>query len=221
MSSIVMLGATGAVGSQAARTLAAMSGIERLTLLGRRPLADIHGSFINQHTIDIFDVTSYKSLLTSHEIAICTLGIGQPSKVTKEEFVRVDKLAVLEFARVCKQAGVAHFQLLGSVGTNPESKSFYLRTKGELEEGLKALSFTRLSLFHPSMILTPTNRYGLSQWLTLRLWPWLSRMLMGGLRKYRGIPVDILGKAIAMNTFRPQVGVEILQWDEFMTLSSQ
>jgi len=61
--------------------------------------------------------------------------------------------------------------LLSSVGISPKSKSFFLRTKGELVEALKALNFERLSIFMPSMILTPTNRYGFSQALTLAVWP--------------------------------------------------
>lgn len=62
---------------------------------------------------------------------------------------------MLAFLQACKQAGVEHFELLGSVGANAKPSNFYLRTKGELEEGLKALGFARLSLFRPSMILTP------------------------------------------------------------------
>jgi len=58
------------------------------------------------------------------------------------------------------------------------SSSFYLKTKGELEDGLKALRFERLSLFHPSMIMTPTNRYGLSQGITLAIMPFFRIVLL-------------------------------------------
>jgi len=81
--------------------------------------------------------------------------------------------------------------------TIKKSNSFYLRTKGELVEALKALNFDRLSIFQPSMILTPTNRYGIAQAITLKVWPFLKPLLMGSLRKYRGIPVNVLGQAMA------------------------
>jgi len=217
--SVVMLGATGAVGGHTARTLARLPELTRLSLLGRRPVEGLAGGAIEQHVIDIFAPSSYRDLLAGHDTAICALGVGEPSKMSKAEFVRIDRDAVLDFAAACKQAGVRHFELLGAAGASATSSSFYLRTKGELEDGLKALGFERLSLFQPSMILTPTNRYGLLQAIMLFAFPLLDPVLVGSLRKYRGIRVDRLGAAIAMNVLRDAQGVETLHWDDFMKLS--
>ena len=168
------------------------------------------------------DPTSYGTLLPGHNAAVCTLGVGQPSKTSKEEFVKVDKLAVLSFASACRDAGVRHFALLGSVGADARSRSFYLRTKGELEEGLRSLGFDRLSLFRPSMILTPTNRYGLTQGLALAIWPRLRPFLGGPLRRYRGIAVDRLGRAIAECVrMPPREGVDVLHWDDIEALADR
>lgn len=214
-----MLGATGAVGSHVAATLARMPDVGKMTLLGRRPLEGLHTDKASQLVVDVFDPASWDAAVPGHEAAICTLGVGQPSKISRGDFVRIDKTVVLDFATSCRKAGVSHFQLLGSVGADRHSRSFYLRTKGELEEGLKELDFERLSLFRPSMILTPTNRYGVSQGLTLAIWPRLRPFLAGGLRKYRGIAVDQLGKAIALNLTTPGKAVEILHWDAIDALA--
>jgi len=220
---IIMLGATGAVGNHSALTLANMPRVNQLTLLGRSPAENIVGRRVFQHQIDIFSAQSYESLLGGHGTAICTLGVGQPSKISREEFIEIDKNAVLEFACACKRAGVTHFELLSSVGASSASSSFYLRTKGQLEDALKELHFERLSLFHPSMIITPTNRYGLLQALTLKVMPLLDPLLIGSFNKFRSIPVDRLGVAIAMNLFKsdPVGGTEVLDWADFMTLSKK
>lgn len=218
---VVVLGATGAVGSRAVLTMEAMPDVAGMTLLGRRPLEDVTSSRVAQHTVDVFEPRSYVGHLGGHDAAICTFGVGQPSKMRKDEFVRVDKDAVLAFARACRQAGVRHFELLGSVGADPGSPSFYLRTKGELEQGIRALGFERLSLFRPSMILTPTNRYGFSQALTLAIWPLLRPLLVGSLRKYRGVEVERLGKAIALNLRGDTLGAEILHWDQIEALAER
>lgn len=115
------------------------------------------------------------------------LGVGQPSKVSKEEFLAIDKIAIINFAKACKQAGIRHFQLLLSVGSNAKSASFYLRTKGELIEALTELHFEQMSIFQPSMILTPKNRYGLMQGITLKVWPWLNTLFVGIAIKYKGV----------------------------------
>lgn len=217
--SVVMLGATGAVGNHVALTLASLPAVERLTLLGRRPANNVVGDAVSQSVVDIFDPDSYGSLAEGHRAAVCALGVGQPSKMSKEKFVRIDRDAVIDFATVCKHSGVEHFELLSSIGVNAESKSFYLRSKGQLEASLKSLKFKRLSLFHPSMIMTPTNRYGLSQAITLKAMPLVNPLLMGSLRKFRGIPVHRLGQAMAMNIIEPGEGLETLHWDDFMELS--
>lgn len=216
--SIVMLGVSGAVGTETLSTLLQVKNIRQLTLLGRKAIPNMKADFIEQHNINISDPGSYQKYLTNHTTAICTLGVGEPSKMSKEEFVKIDKTAVLDFATECKKAGVKHFELLASVGISPKSSSFFLRVKGELVEELKALKFERLSIFQPSMILTPTNRYGIAQAITLKIWPLLKPLFLGSLRKYRGIPVNVLGQAMAKNILKEGVPYEILQWDEFYSV---
>ena len=219
--SIVMIGATGAVGGHCVRTLLAMADVQRLTLLGRRYLEGIQSDFIYQHQVDLSDASSYKHLVSGHRSAICTLGIGQPSKVSKAELAKVDKLTVLDFAKACKAAGVRQFVLLSAVGANAESRSFYLRIKGELNDALKALDFERLSIFCPSMILTPTNRYGIGQAILLRTWPWLQPLLIGPIRNFRGIAVDELGAAMANSVTQRKTGFEMLHWNDIVSLTRQ
>ena len=218
--SVVMLGASGAVGSETVSSFLELNNLQKLTLLGRRSIPHLNADYIHQYTIDISDTHTYHNYIRGHKTAICTLGIGEPSKVSKQEFIKVDKTAVLDFAHICKKEGVQHFQLLSSVGISATSKSFYLRIKGELVEELKALNFERLSIFQPSMILTPTNRYGLSQAIVLKVWPVLEPLLVGGARKYRGVKVSTLGEAIAKNTYTMSEGYEVFQWDDFETLKN-
>jgi len=216
---VVMIGATGAVGSQTVNALLATHELHRLTLLGRRELADLSADQspqVHQVTVDLLDPKTYESQLAGHDTAICTVGVGQPSQVSKEEFAKIDKSLVLDFATACKRANVQHFLLLSSVGSSSDSKSFFLRTKGELIDELRALEFSRLSIFQPSMILTPENRYGLVQGLTLAVWPLLEPLLAASLRKYRGVRVEALGGSIAANVFAEGAGERILQWDDFL-----
>lgn len=219
--SVIMIGATGAVGGHVVQALIDMPSVARITLLGRRAWDGPASAKITAHIVDVLDPTSYTAHLAGHTVGISTLGVGQPSKMSKADFVRIDKDAVLDFATACKHAGVQHFSMLSSVGVGAESRSFFLRTKGELEAGVSALGFARVSLIHPSMILTPTNRYGVSQAVTLKLWPLLKPVLCGRARKLRGIPVARLGAGIAHDLDASQTGVQVLEWDDLMTLSDE
>ncbi len=212
---VIMMGATGAVGGEAVKTLVNMPQLKRLTLLGRRPVENLNSDVVIQHKIDVTKPETYTNLIAGHESAICTLGVGQPSKISQEAFLKIDKIAVIDFAKACKNAGVRHFELLSSVGIDASSSNFFLRTKGELVEELKALNFERLSIFQPSMILTPTNRYGIGQAITLAIWPLLKPLLFGSMKKYRGVKVETLGAAFAGNLLRENAGLEYLNWENF------
>jgi uncharacterized protein YbjT (DUF2867 family) len=130
-------------------------------------------------------------------------------------------MAVLDFAKACRAADVKHFELLGSVAADATSRSFYLKTKGELRDAIAALNFERFSTFQPSVILTPTNRYGLNQAITLAVWPVVSHILLGPLKKYRGIRVEVLGAAIARNILTSGQGDEILHYQQITKLNHQ
>jgi len=218
--SVVIIGASGAVGSETLKTLLQLRNVSKITILGRRIIPDLNSDKITQYNINVFNSSSYLEYLKGHTSAICTLGVGEPSKMSKEEFIKIDKTAVLDFAKSSKESGIKHFELLASVAIDHNSSSFYLRTKGELVEELKKLNFERLSIFQPSMILTPTNRYGISQAIILKLWPLFQPIFWGSLRKYRGIAVNILGDSMAKNIFIENKGFEILTWDEFNTVSA-
>lgn len=218
LKSVIMIGATGAVGSQTLKRLVELYEVGKITLLVRSK-SPSESDKITQHIVDVLDPETYLPHLSGHDVAISTFGVGEPSKISKEDFLKIDRDAVLNFATHCRKAGIEHFQSLGSVGVSSKSSQYYLKAKGDLEEGIVALGFSRVSLFHPSMILTPNNRYGLSQGLTLAIWPILTPLLIGPLRKLRGIKVDRLGIAIANNVATNGNGTEVLEWDDFEALN--
>lgn len=218
--SVILLGATGAVGNHIAQNLITMPKVKLLTVLGRRCADNLDNSIAQQHQVELMDAASYRAFLPGHDVAICALGVGQPSQVSKAEFVRIDHDLVLQFAQECRRAGVAHFELLSSVGANADSRAFYLATKGRLERALVALQFERLSLFQPSMIITPRNRYGWVQGVALAATRVLNPFLLGSLDRYRGIEVERLGQAMALNLLTNASGVETLQWRDFVKLVS-
>jgi uncharacterized protein YbjT (DUF2867 family) len=218
--SAVVFGATGAVGGQALAALLASPAFERVTTLGRRVVPGAAAGKLEQHVIDPGKPATYESLLHGHAVAICTFGVGEATKLSREEFRRIDFDYVLDFARACKRQGISHFTLLVSVGADARSRFFYLRSKGELEEAVAALGFDRTSFFRPSMIITPKNRYGVSQAIVLKAWPIVDKLFVGPLRKYRGITIADLGRAMVRNSERPGRGVEVLTWPDFKRLTA-
>ena len=218
--SAVVLGATGAVGSSVVRALLAGEVWRRVTVLVRRAdaLADLKDARLERHVGDVLDAGEYERFLSGHGVAFCTMGIGEPSKGAREEFKRVDLDGTAAFAAACRRQGVHHFSLLTAVLANPKSGIHYTRIKGEVEERVKDLGFARASFFRPSLLVTPTNRYGLTQGLALAAIPFLDPLLLGPLSRFRSIKVGDLGKAMVRHAERPGAGVEVLEWREFQAV---
>lgn len=222
---VVLLGATGAVGGHVLAEVLSSPVFAAVTTLGRRPAAlppavVAAPDKLAQHVVDVATPESYRQYLPGHSDAICTLGVGDPAKLPREEVWRIEVDYVVAFASACRKAGVERFSLMTSVGSDPSSRAYFLKMKGTLEEQVKALGFPRLRIFRPSMILTPENRYGLSQAITLAVWPKLNWVLQGPLRATRGIRVEDLGRAIGLDAARGgrDDGTQIYTWDDFQTI---
>lgn len=222
---VVLIGATGAVGSHVLAEALRSPSFAGVTTLGRRPAQpaidfEFPASKLTQHVVGMASPDSYKSLLAGHTDAISTLGVGDPAKLAREEVWKIEVDYVVGFATACRAAGVQSFSLMTSVGSDAASSVYFLRMKGTLEERVKGLGFSRVRIFRPSMILTPTNRYGLSQALTLALWPKLHWAMVGSMRSARGIGVAELGRAIALDAARRHRngGTQTYTWDDFQEI---
>ncbi len=215
----MILGASGAVGGHAlAGLLGEFAGV---TSIGRRMAEQQHERLIH-HVVDLEDPGSYAPLLAGHVAAVCTLGVGEPSKLSREALWRIEVDYVMGFARACREQGVRRFSLMTAVGARVGSRVDYLDMKGTLEQRVAGLGFHRTSVFQPSMLLTPQNRYGVTQAVVLAVWPRLHWLMRGSLRKWRGIPVAELGRAIAVDAARDEpAGVHRYTWDEFTALAAR
>jgi len=214
----VVIGATGAVGSALTHELVASPRCSHVTALVRRK-SDLLGTAakLSQHVVD-FDRLEESTRAAAHgcEVAFCTMGVGQPRKVPREEQWRVDVELAAAFARGCRSAGVRHISLLTSVSARPTAGNYYLRVKGAAEEAVTQVGFARTSFFRPSLLVTRDVRYGLQDRLTQALFPWVARLLPS---RFRQIRVETLARAMRVNAERESDGIEFLHWSDFTALA--
>jgi len=215
-----VLGSSGAVGSQVLVNLLASPSFSQVVALVRRPsnretLA--HQEKLVEHVINMNELSQTRNLLEGCDVAISTLGVGQPSKSTAEEIRRVELEYVNEFAKVCKSVGVRHFSNLGSTGVSKESWIPLLRLKQEIEDTISLHGFERTSFFRPSFLITEEARYGVTDSVYLWLVPKVSWLFPS---QHHEISVKDLGKAFVLNIDKPNPpkGVEVLHYDDFMKL---
>ncbi len=218
----VVVGATGAVGSALVRELLASSACDGIVALTRRPMDDERADAkLRGHIVD-FDrlEVATTELAAGCTVAFCTMGVGQPRKVSRDDVWRIDVEYAGAFARGAASAGIRHISLLSSVDANANSRNPYLRMKAAAERAVMDAGIARTSLFRPSVLQTREIRYGLQDRLTQALFPPLARLLPVPAR-YRAIPVDDLARAMRLNAERERSpGVEVLEYSQFQALLS-
>src|SRR5690606_32622711 len=90
--------------------------------------------------------------------------------------------------QIAKEKGARSVFLLTAVGSDPASRVFYVRTKGEVERDIIAEKLAHTHIFRPSMILGNRAEFRLWEKLFLGIWPAFDPILKWlGASKYRGI----------------------------------
>lgn len=208
---ILLIGATGLVGSAVAR-----SGTPAI-LVRRAP----DGPNPQQEVV-VAPSEEWPAIIATRQPAtlISCLGTTIRQAGSQAAFRAVDHDLVLAAARAAKEAGARHMIAVSSVGASSKASNFYLRTKGEVEDALRALDFERLDLLRPGLLMG--NRPGpprLGEGLAMVAAPLTDALLHGSLRRYRSIPADNVAKAIVRLIGREVSGVHIHENDAIRALA--
>lgn len=216
--SAVLLGASGLVGGFCLQSLLADSSFARITLLNRRELKVSPNPRLTQKIVNFEQFTA--DHFAGVDSVFCALGTTIAKAGSQEAFIRVDAGYPLAAARAARQAGARQFLLVSSVGANPRAGTFYLRVKGELEQELGKLGFNALHIFRPSLLLGRREDFRFGERIMTALAPALTLFLMGGLRKYRAMSAEAVGKAMASASRSDRQGVSVYHYDEIVKLAS-
>ena len=203
---VLLAGASGLTGSRTLDVLLEAPDVTRVLAVSRRPLGREHPRLANR-IVQFAQMESQLKGVTA-DAALCCLGTTIRHAGSQQAFRAVDIDSVLTFARVARAAGAKRFVVVSSVGANPESKNFYLRTKGEMEQQLEALGFEALDILQPSMLLGWRKEMRPLELVGLTLMPLVNPLLGGKYAAYRGISATTVGKAMLGATRSGRRGVQ-------------
>ncbi|NVO11870.1 MAG: NAD(P)H-binding protein [Bacteroidales bacterium] len=129
------------------------------------------------------------------DVFVC-LGTTMKKAGSKEAFRKVDYEMVVEIAKQSKLAKVKRFVVVSSIGADPSTKNFYLRTKGQMEEEIKKNNFDYCGIVRPSLLLGSRKEFRFAEKISIALFKVLSFIFVGPLRKYKGINAEDVAKSM-------------------------
>ena len=214
---LLLAGATGLVGSSVLEQALADPRVERLIAVGRRPLPE-HPKLEQWVHADLEQALQDRPV----DGLICCLGTTiRNVGGDRDKFIHVDKDLVLALGRWAKRQGVPRVAVISAIGADAGSGVFYNRVKGETEDGLKSLGLPALHLFQPSILTGPRQENRVGERIGIVVARLLSPLMLGGLRKYRPMPHDVLAKALLNAALSGANGTQVHAYDGIRKLAAQ
>ncbi|MCB0793928.1 MAG: NAD(P)H-binding protein [Flavobacteriales bacterium] len=215
--SLLLAGATGLVGSSVLEQALAEPHVERVIVVGRRPLPE-HPKLEQWVRADLQEALRPQRA----DAVICCLGTTiRNVGGDRNKFIHVDKDLVLSLGRWAKEQGVASMAVVSAIGADARSGIFYNRVKGETEDDLRALDLSALHLFQPSILTGPRNEKRPGERAGILVAELLAPLMVGGLRKYRPMPHERLARALLYAARSGASGVHVHTYDAIMGMAAQ
>lgn len=202
---LLLLGATGAVGSQVLALARQDPRIGRVICPTRKPLP-VHTKLLNP-------IVDFAALPAADwwraDTCICCLGTTLRLAGSAEAFDRIDRGYVLAAAKCARAAGTPVFIYNSSVGADAAARSLYPRTKGRIEAELAALGFVSLTHVRPSLLDAgprPDSRPG--ERFALAVMKPLAFLLP---RRIRPITTAAVARTLLEAALKPDPGLRIIE----------
>lgn len=204
MKTAAVFGSTGLIGNHLVQLLSTNKEYEKIySFVRRKP--------DNKPTkVEHIDF-SVDSLIIPNDVDTVFVCLGTTIKKagTQEAFLKVDYDMVVEIAKQSKLSNVKRFIVVSSIGANPNTSNFYLKTKGRMEEAVKQQQLNYCGIVRPSLLLGKRNEFRFGEKVSIVLFKIFSFIFVGSLKKYKGIYAEDVAKGMIMLAQSGMVNVTI------------
>ena len=220
----LIAGSTGFLGSKILKYLSQEN--DKIYCLSRRKkninkknFEDIIINFDNLNNLNLPKV-DHVYLCLGYELRAWEL-LFMPEKL-KKSFYKVDYEYTLNIAKKSLDVGASSISLISAVGANKNSSSFYLKTKGDLEDEVKKLPFNTINIFQPGHLAGRIDwqrkkndfRIDVSAFDFVSLF--LDPFMLGDFKKFRSINAEKLAEFLVEISKKNKKGINYFQYNDFI-----
>lgn len=209
----IVLGATGLVGKKLVDRLVKEQCIEKVVAVTRRHVEYTSPKIVNE-VINFENIEEYINVFRGDMIFSC-LGTTVKQAGTFQKQRKVDFEYQYKAAKLSSENKVSHYILVSSSAANEESKSQYLKMKGELENEVSTLPFKQITILQPSLLKGERESFRLGETIANWLLPIICKLPF--LKRYRPISGDDVAKKMVSVSLSPGKGKEIYRLDELFS----
>lgn len=208
----LIVGATGLIGDFCLQYLLDTHIYSEVIALTRKPLLRSHRKLKSVIT-NFRDIEQILSKTKAEDICCC-LGSTIRKAGSQQAFKKVDYELVVSIAKLMKRQGAEQFIVISALGANRNSKFFYNRVKGEMEQAVEALDYPCLHIIRPSLLLGSREEFRLGEKIGGSAALILNPLLRGPLKKYRPIHAESVAQVMVKAAYEmPLRGVHVYESD--------
>ena len=203
MKTAIIFGVTGLTGKALLHNCVGDSRYSKIYIVTRRPSGFIHPK-VEEIIFNFGNFADLPHVNANH--VFCCLGTTIKKAGSQQAQLLIDRDYPISISKYATQIGAEKLVCVSSIGADAKSSNFYLRTKGEMEEGVKS-NFSNTVFVRPSFLLGKREELRVGERIGIGLFLLINPFLIGGLSKYKGIQVSLLSKAVIEACFKstPQV----------------
>lgn len=152
---------------------------------------------IKEYVIDVLALENHKADFTADEVFCC---IGTTARKTKDKstYKKIDFGIPATAAKLAKENTIETFVVISAMGANKDSRVFYNKTKGEMEQAVLNQKIKHTYILRPSLIEGDRKESRLGEIVGNLLAKIINPLLIGNLKKYRSISADCIAQAMQM-----------------------
>ncbi|RXK80745.1 NAD-dependent epimerase/dehydratase family protein [Filimonas effusa] len=215
MKTAIVIGGTGLVGNALVLQLLNSTHFGQVLVFGRRSLELVHEK-LQEHIIN-FDKPQLWKHLVKGDVFFSCLGTTLRQAGSKDAQYRVDYQYQFSMASVAAENKVPAYILVSSVGADSNSRLFYTRMKGQLDEGVSRLPFIQTAIIRPGALYGSRKKFRPGETASVGLLKLLNAV--GILRKYRPITGKQVANAMIQIALGEKRGVTIYENDQLFELA--
>ncbi|MBX7094870.1 MAG: NAD(P)H-binding protein [Flavobacteriales bacterium] len=190
MKTALLLGASGMTGNYLLHQLLEHPEYKTVKIFVRKSLSMNHPKLV-EFVVDFNQPESWQKEV-SGDIAYSAFGTTLSTAGSKEKQWKIDHTYQLQFAQACERNKVPVYVLISSMGANKNSRFFYMKMKGDLDEQILRLSIPSIHILRPGSLKGDRKEYRSKEKRSLAILRFFNRM--GLFRKYRAIHGNDLAK---------------------------
>ena len=194
MKTALLFGSSGLIGRHLLNILIQNSDYNKIKIFVRSE-PEIKDSKIEIIKTDFNNLKNHMEDITGDDCFFC-IGTTKQNSPDKSEYKRIERDIPVEIGEIAKTNLINSFLYVSSGFADSKNSGDYLRYKGEVEEELKKLNFSKLGIMRPSFLMGNRKEKRFGEKIGIFLFKLLSPLFLGPLKKMKPIQAENVAKSM-------------------------